>query len=110
MLVACARTPDAVYHIAWDKPGIKHLTVYTLKNMPHSTDFFSCRRLLQSKLYKKANKTADAILTKFPDHGETLAMKGLVLNCMERKQEAYDYVKRGVKANIRSSMCWHVYG
>jgi hypothetical protein len=28
---------------------------------------------------------------------ETLAMKGLTLNCLERKEEAYDYVRRGLK-------------
>lgn len=37
-------------------------------------------------------------------------MKGLLLNCLERKEEAYDLVKRGVKNDIRSHVCWHVYG
>ena len=67
-------------------------------------------RAAQSKLHKKGIKTADSILRKFPNHGETLAMKGLLLNCLERKEEAYDLVKRGVKANLRSHVCWHVYG
>lgn len=40
----------------------------------------------EGKLYKKAVKQADAILKKFPNHGETLAMKGLVLNNMARKR------------------------
>lgn len=31
--------------------------------------------LLQTKQYKKGIKNADAILKKFPEHGETLAMK-----------------------------------
>ena len=61
-------------------------------------------------MYKKGLKSADAILRKSPDNGETLAMKGLLLNCLDRKEEAYDYVKRGVKANLRSHVCWHVYG
>jgi hypothetical protein len=30
----------------------------------------------EGKQYKKAIKAADTILKKFPDHGETLAMKG----------------------------------
>lgn len=64
----------------------------------------------ESKMYKKGIKTADTVLRKFPDNGETLAMKGLLLNCLERKEEAYDYVKRGVRANIKSHVCWHVYG
>jgi len=67
-------------------------------------------RLMQSKLYKKGIKTADAILKKCPNNGETLAMKGLLYNCLNRKDEAYDNVKQGLKANIKSHVCWHVYG
>jgi hypothetical protein len=32
-------------------------------------------KLYETKQYKKAIKAADQILKKFPDHGETLAMK-----------------------------------
>lgn len=64
----------------------------------------------ESKQYKKALKAADAILKKFPDHGETLAMKGLTLNNMERKSEAYELVRRGLKNDLKSHVCWHVYG
>ena len=49
------------------------------------------------------------MLKKFPEHGETLAMKGLILNCMERKAEAYELVRKGVKLDIKSHVCWHVY-
>ena len=65
---------------------------------------------MQTKLYKKGLKTADLILKKFPENGETLAMKGLLCNCLNRKDEAYDLVKQGVKSNLRSHVCWHVYG
>ncbi|KAL4856126.1 N-terminal acetyltransferase A complex auxiliary subunit [Chlorella vulgaris] len=64
----------------------------------------------ETKQYKKGVKNADAILKKFPDNGETLAMKGLLLNSLERKEEAYELVKRGVKNDLRSHVCWHVYG
>ncbi|KAI8105335.1 hypothetical protein M9435_000502 [Picochlorum sp. BPE23] len=64
----------------------------------------------ESKLYKKGLKTADAILKKCPTNGETLAMKGLLCNCLNRKEEAYTLVKEGVKNNLRSQVCWHVYG
>ena len=37
--------------------------------------------------YKKGLKAADAVLKKFPNHGETQAMKGLTLNCLDRKPE-----------------------
>lgn len=65
---------------------------------------------MQSKLYKKGIKTADAILKKCPNNGETLAMKGLLFNCLNKKEEAYQLVKEGVKNNLRSHVCWHVYG
>ena len=31
---------------------------------------------------------------------ETLAMKGLTLNCMEKKAEAYELVRKGLKVRI----------
>ncbi|XP_074275958.1 N-terminal acetyltransferase A complex auxiliary subunit NAA15 [Silene latifolia] len=64
----------------------------------------------ETKQYKKGLKAADAILKKFPDHGETLSMKGLTLNCMDRKTEAYELVKLGLKNDLKSHVCWHVYG
>ncbi|XWS20344.1 hypothetical protein CRYUN_Cryun31cG0093500 [Craigia yunnanensis] len=64
----------------------------------------------ETKQYKKGVKAADAILKKFPDHGETLSMKGLTLNCMDRKTEAYELVRLGVKNDVKSHVCWHVYG
>ncbi|XP_011002722.1 PREDICTED: N-alpha-acetyltransferase 16, NatA auxiliary subunit-like [Populus euphratica] len=64
----------------------------------------------ESKQYKKGLKAADTILKKFPDHGETLSMKGLTLNCMDRKSEAYDLVRLGLKNDLKSHVCWHVYG
>lgn len=68
-------------------------------------------KFYESKQYKKAIKAADQILKKYPDHGETLAMKGLTYNYMDgKKEEAYDLVRRGLKADLRSHVCWHVYG
>jgi len=37
-------------------------------------------------------------------------MKGLTLNCLGRKEEAYEYVRRGLRNDLRSHVCWHVYG
>ncbi|XP_008809145.3 N-terminal acetyltransferase A complex auxiliary subunit NAA15-like isoform X2 [Phoenix dactylifera] len=64
----------------------------------------------ETKQYKKGLKAADAVLKKFPEHGETLSMKGLTLNCMDRKSEAYELVRRGLKNDLKSHVCWHVYG
>jgi peptide alpha-N-acetyltransferase len=37
-------------------------------------------------------------------------MKGLIMNCLGRKEEAYDLVKKGLKNDLRSHVCWHVFG
>lgn len=41
---------------------------------------------------------------------ETLAMKGLILNSVNKKEEAYDHVKRGLRNDLTSHVCWHVFG
>ena len=70
-------------------------------------------RCYETKTYKKGLKTADAILKKFPNHGETLSMKGLILGNMEgegKREEAHECVKLGLKNDVGSHVCWHVYG
>jgi peptide alpha-N-acetyltransferase len=37
-------------------------------------------------------------------------MKGLILNCMEKKEEGEDLIRSGLRYNIKSHVCWHVYG
>lgn len=67
-------------------------------------------KFYELKQYKKGLKAADQILRKVPEHGETLAMKGLTLNCMDAKSEAYELVRKGLKNDLKSHVCWHVYG
>lgn len=55
----------------------------------------------EMKQYKKAIKQSDAILKKYPKHGETLAMKGLTLNCMGKREEAHALVKEGLMNDMR---------
>jgi len=62
------------------------------------------------KKYEKGIKIADQILKKFPTSGETQAMKGLLYNCLGRKEEAYELVKAGLRNEVRSQTAWHVYG
>lgn len=64
------------------------------------------------KQYKMGLKLAKQILSnpETANHGETLAMKGLILNCMGKKEEAYEYVKKGLRNDLTSHVCWHVYG
>jgi len=64
----------------------------------------------EQKQYKKAIKHADAILKKYPNHGETLCMKGLVLNSMGKREEAHTLAKQGLMFDMRSHVCWHVFG
>ena len=88
-------------------------------------------KFYESKNYKKALKNADLILKRYPNHGETLCMKGLIVNGMvnsgigvdsmkgdknkkkvssgedekvsleEKKKEAIDLVKRGLMNDMR---------
>ncbi|KAF9578148.1 N-alpha-acetyltransferase 16, NatA auxiliary subunit, partial [Lunasporangiospora selenospora] len=64
----------------------------------------------ENKQYKKGFKGAEQILKKFPEHGETLALKGLFFNHMDKKDEAYEFVKKGLRHDLKSHICWHVFG
>ena len=55
----------------------------------------------EQKQYKKAIKQADAVLKKYRNHGETLAMKGLVLNSMSKRDDAHALVKQGLMNDMR---------
>ena len=79
-------------------------------------------KFYESKQYKKGLKNADTILKRFPNHGETLCMKGLIVNAMansaiaagvkkkdgddgdspaEKKKEAVELVKKGLMMDMR---------
>lgn len=66
----------------------------------------------EQKQYKNGLKACKYILSqpKFAEHGETQALKGLTLNCLDRKVEAYELVKKGLRNDMTSHVCWHVYG
>uniref|UniRef100_A0A3Q4HUL6 N-alpha-acetyltransferase 15, NatA auxiliary subunit n=1 Tax=Neolamprologus brichardi TaxID=32507 RepID=A0A3Q4HUL6_NEOBR len=70
------------------------------------------QRCYEHKQYRNGLKFCKQILSnpKFAEHGETLAMKGLTLNCLGKKEEAYDLVRRGLRNDLKSHVCWHVYG
>uniref|UniRef100_A0A669F9H2 N-alpha-acetyltransferase 15, NatA auxiliary subunit a n=1 Tax=Oreochromis niloticus TaxID=8128 RepID=A0A669F9H2_ORENI len=69
-------------------------------------------RCYEHKQYRNGLKFCKQILSnpKFSEHGETLAMKGLTLNCLGKKEEAYELVRRGLRNDLKSHVCWHVYG
>ncbi|KRX27276.1 N-alpha-acetyltransferase 16, NatA auxiliary subunit, partial [Trichinella nelsoni] len=66
----------------------------------------------EQKQFRNGLKFAKQILSNpnFAEHGETLSMKGLILNCIGKKEEALELVKKGLRNDVRSHVCWHVYG
>ena len=80
----------------------------------------------ENRRFKEALTSIEKILKKFPNHGETLCMKGLVVRHHvepmmkkkkdwknteeERRMRAHDLVSRGVKNHVGSHVRWHVYG
>ncbi|KAB0372939.1 hypothetical protein FD755_015692 [Muntiacus reevesi] len=73
---------------------------------------WSYSKCYEQKQYKNGLKFCKMILSnpKFAEHGETLAMKGLTLNCLGKKEEAYEFVRKGLRNDVKSHVCWHVYG
>ena len=70
-------------------------------------------RLIQEyemRKYHPALKTADAILARAPDHGETIALKGLILFSLQRREEGLYMAKLGVRRDLTSFICWHALG
>lgn len=67
-------------------------------------------RNYEEKQYKRGLKTADLILKKIPKHGETMAMKALILNGQGKNEEAFALGKEALTADMKSHICWHVYG
>ncbi|CRH02858.1 N-alpha-acetyltransferase 15, NatA auxiliary subunit, putative [Plasmodium relictum] len=69
-------------------------------------------QLIELKKHKKAYKICEQILKKYPKNGETLAVKGYLLNLLDEKnkEEAFKFIKEGIKNNLFSSFCWYLYG
>ncbi|KAI9050717.1 hypothetical protein LZ554_004837 [Drepanopeziza brunnea f. sp. 'monogermtubi'] len=67
-------------------------------------------RNYEDKQYKKGIKAADQILKKSPQHGDTLAMKALIMNSQGKTDEAFALAKVALTCDMKSHVCWHVYG
>ncbi|KAI2487514.1 NMDA receptor-regulated protein 1 [Pyrenophora tritici-repentis] len=74
------------------------------------TLFRSLVKFYEGKLYKKGLKAAEQILKKYPTHGDTQAMKALILNTQGQGEEAFALCKEALRNDMRSHICWHVYG
>lgn len=72
--------------------------------------FRSVVKNYESKQYKKGLKAAEQILRKYPNHGDTQAMKALILNSQHQPDEAFALAKVALKNDMKSHVCWHVYG
>lgn len=74
--------------------------------------FHKLVKCYEQKQFKQGLKHAKSILSnpKCVEHGETLSMKGLILSAMNRKEEALDLARRGLRNDFSSGTCWHVYG
>ncbi|KAL8988505.1 MAG: hypothetical protein Q9177_002434 [Variospora cf. flavescens] len=64
----------------------------------------------ESKQYKKGLKCAEQVLRKSPKHGDTQAMKALIINAQGNTDEAFVLCKEALKNAMKSHVCWHVYG
>ncbi|KAJ5133644.1 N-terminal acetyltransferase A complex subunit n.t1.c1 [Penicillium atrosanguineum] len=67
-------------------------------------------RNFELKQYKKGIKTADQVLKKNPKHGDTQAMKALIMSHMNQLEEAFVLAKEALRNDMKSHICWHVYG
>ncbi|GAB1216303.1 hypothetical protein ATERTT37_005516 [Aspergillus terreus] len=67
-------------------------------------------RHYENKQHKKGVKIADQILKKNPKHGDTLAMKALIISQQGQQEEAFVLAKEALKNDMKSHICWHVYG
>ncbi|KAI1423372.1 tetratricopeptide [Xylaria sp. FL1777] len=67
-------------------------------------------RNYEEKQYKRGLKAAEQILKKTPKHGDTLAMKALIINSLGKTDEAFALAKEALTADMKSHICWHVYG
>eukprot|EP00915_Cephaloidophora_sp_WS-2016_P000069 GHVH01000134.1.p1 GENE.GHVH01000134.1~~GHVH01000134.1.p1 ORF type:complete len:983 (+),score=156.61 GHVH01000134.1:47-2995(+) len=60
---------------------------------------------------ENALKFANSILVNYPDHGETLSIKGLVLGKnVEQHDEALATLKLAIRSDPDSVLCWHAIG
>lgn len=76
----------------------------------HALIFKQLLQNYETKEYKKGIKNADTILKSYPSDGQTMAMKGLILTNMDKKEEGWECVRKGLRNDLKSHICWHVYG
>eukprot|EP01080_Neovahlkampfia_damariscottae_P005221 gene5221-8833_t len=87
--------------------------MFVAKDLPlkETNTFKNVIKFYENKDYKKALNSSEDILKRFPNHAETLAMKGLIFHSQDNKEEGYKLVKQSLKeSKLGSYVCWNVYG
>ncbi|KAK1532104.1 tetratricopeptide [Colletotrichum costaricense] len=79
-------------------------------NSKEASLFRAVIRAYEDKQYKRGLKSADLILKKNPKHGDTMAMKALIMNAQGKTEEAFALGKEALTVDMKSHICWHVYG
>lgn len=65
-------------------------------------------KLIDQKKFTKALKKVEKVLISCPDDGDSLSLKGSILNSLSKKEEALQSAKQGVMKNLKSSLSWHI--
>lgn len=79
-------------------------------NSRESNLFRSVIKYYEDKQYKRGLKAAEQILKKNPKHGDTVAMKALIINAQGQTDQAFTLAKEALTLAMKSHICWHVYG
>nr|CCC93718.1 unnamed protein product [Trypanosoma congolense IL3000] len=72
--------------------------------------FEKLSREFDAREYAKALRTADGILSVSPDHADTMALKGVTLHNMNRKEEGYAMINKALAITDSSTLVWHSLG
>mmetsp|Transcript_820 Transcript_820/g.1279 ORF Transcript_820/g.1279 Transcript_820/m.1279 type:complete len:797 (+) Transcript_820:29-2419(+) len=72
--------------------------------------FNSCLKFWEQKKYSKAESSINSLLTKFPESGECLCVKGLIQHSLGKKKEGYETAKRGIEIQPENSIGWKIMG
>jgi len=72
--------------------------------------FKQCVKAYEIEQFAAALKAADQILDKCPKNGETLSMKGLILQSQDKWEEAKPFIEAGLENNQKSRTCWNIFG
>jgi len=72
--------------------------------------FKQCVKAYENEQYDASLKAANHILDKCPKNGETLSMKGLILQAKNKWEEAKPFIEAGLENNKNSRTCWNIFG